>query len=63
MTAVTVAISAPGAIGFVAAGLLNQYAPGRAAGLVLVAGAAVAGAAIVAVALTTPQWTDRKAPR
>ena len=51
MTAVTVAISAPGPIGFVAAGLLNQYAAGRAAGLILVAAAAVAGAVIVAAAI------------
>jgi predicted MFS family arabinose efflux permease len=51
MTAVTVAISAPGPVGFVAAGVLNQYAPGRAAGLILVAAAATAGSAIVASAL------------
>jgi hypothetical protein len=61
ITAVTVAISAPGPVGFISAGLLNQYAPGD-AGLILVAGAAVVGAATVAAALTATasQRGDRR---
>ncbi len=50
MTAATVAISAPGPVGFVGAGLLNQYVAGRAAGLGLVAVAALVGAATVTAA-------------
>jgi predicted MFS family arabinose efflux permease len=57
MTAVTIAMSAPGPIGFLGAGLLNQYVPGRSAGLLLVAGSAVVGAVFVTVALTTAART------
>ncbi len=52
LTTVTVVISAPGPIGFLGAGVLNQYAGGRSAGLALVAGAMVLGAVITVAART-----------
>jgi MFS family permease len=48
LTALNVTISAPGPLGFLAAGVLNQISAG--AGLVLVAGASVVGVTIVAAA-------------
>jgi predicted MFS family arabinose efflux permease len=59
LTAVNVLISAPGPLGFLGAGLLNQYGPGRAAGLVLVAAMIVPGtlAVLAARRLRPPQGT------
>ncbi len=59
LTAVNVLISAPGPVGFLGAGLLNQYLGGRGAGLILMAGATLVGAALVAAARTVGQRPAR----